>query len=188
MGDAVHSSYNTSYRHQDAEGFPAHDSAGKEHGQELWCGTSSPFPRQEFHMCIPHQVSYLEKVFAFTSWDLVIKGQWLTQRDFVVPLRSFGWDLPPLAGVWKLYSVELLTPIVPDQEHLKGSAAINDVLARWCMNGSLLKSVNINHWGWVTRVGTCHMLLVPPSHAFAMHFLTSQEETRTDLSATALKG
>lgn len=27
------------------------------------------------------------------------------------------------------------------------------------------------------------MLLFPPSHAFAIHFLTSQEETRTDLSA-----
>lgn len=45
-------------------------------------------------------------------------------------LRSLGRDLPPLAGVWKLYLVELFTPIVPDQEHLKGSAAINDVLAR----------------------------------------------------------
>lgn len=80
--------------------------------------------------CFPYQVSYLEKVFVFTSWDLVIKGQCLIQRDFVVSLRSLGRDLPPLAGVWKLYSVELLTPIVPDQEHLKGSAAINDVLAR----------------------------------------------------------
>lgn len=27
------------------------------------------------------------------------------------------------------------------------------------------------------------MLLFPPSHAFAIHFLTSQEETRTDLGA-----
>lgn len=48
----------------------------------------------------------------------------------MVSLRSLGRDLPPLADVWKLYSVELLTPIAPDQEHLKGPAAINDVLAR----------------------------------------------------------
>lgn len=152
----------------------------------------------------------------FTSWHIALNGQWLLQltRSLVVTQAlqasnpDLHWDLPPLAGVYKLYSVELENIhgswLRAGGQHFEGSAAINtgisQVMYKWVITlhlappetsqvpwSHVFQQMSLADFsGWVG--GTCHMPLAPPSHAFAIHLLTAQKDTRNGSWATKTEG